>query len=179
MQSEFPRTVSCNRLVVLQQNSGMPMELFLQLCGLGQCTGVSVIDSTPIRVCHIRRESSHKTFRGLAARGQCSMGWFFGFKLHIVINGRSEILDFLFTQAHVDEREPLKNKNFHDKIFGKHIADNGYISKNLFEELFIDGINRITKVRKNMKNSLIYNHDKLSLRKRAIIETVNDHIKNI
>jgi len=179
MQSEFPKTVSYNRFVELQQKSMMPMVLFLQLCCLGQCTGVSFIDSTPIRVCHIRRESSHKTFKGLATKGQCSMGWFFGFKLHIVINDRGEILDFLFTQAHVDDREPLKNKNFHDKIFGKLIADKGYISKNLFEELFIDGIHMITKIRKNMKNSLMHIHDKLLLRKRAIIETVNDQLKNI
>ena len=155
------------------------MAVFLQLCCLGKCTGVSFIDSTPIRVCHIRREFQHKTFKGLAAKGQCSMGWFFGFKLHIVINDKGEILDFLFTQGNVDDREPLKNKNFHDKIFGKLVADKGYISKTLFDELFIDGIHLITKIRKNMKNSLMHLQDKVLLRKRALIETVNDELKNI
>ncbi len=107
------------------------------------------------------------------------MGWFFGFKLHIVINDKGEILDFLFTQGNVDDREPLKNKNFHDKIFGKLIGDKGYISKSLFDELFIDGIHLITKIRKNMKNSLMLLHDKILLRKRALVETVNDELKNI
>lgn len=179
MQSDFPHTVSYNRFTELEQKAIMPMVLFLQLCCLGKCTGISFIDSTPLRVCHIKRESQHKTFKGMATKGQCSMGWFFGFKLHIVINEKGEILDFLFTQANVDDRDPLKNKNFHDKIFGKLIGDKGYICKNLFEELFIDGIHLITKIRKNMKNSLMHIHDKILLRKRALIETVNDELKNI
>lgn len=179
MQSDFPKTVSYNRFVELQQKALMPMAVFLQLCCLGECTGVSFIDSTPIRVCHIKREYQHKTFKGLATKGQCSMGWFFGFKLHIVINDKGEILDFLFTQGNVDDREPLKNKNFHDKIFGKLVGDKGYISKTLFDELFIDGIHLITKIRKNMKNSLMLMQDKILLRKRALIESVNDELKNM
>ena len=78
----------------------------------------------------------------------------------------------------MDDRSPLKNKNFHDKIFGKLIADKGYISKTLFDQLFIDGIHLITKIRKNMKNSLMLVQDKILLRKRALIETVNDELKN-
>lgn len=179
MQSDFPETVSYNRFTELQQKAIMPMVLFLQLCCLGECTGISFIDSMPIRVCHIKREFSHKTFKGLATKGQCSIGWFFGFKLHIVINDKGQVLDFLFTQGNVDDREPLKNKNFHDKIFGKLFGDKGYISKTLFEELFIDGIHLITKLRKNMKNSLMMIQDKILLRKRALIETVNDQLKNI
>jgi len=179
MTSDFPQTVSYNRFVELQQKAMMPMVVFLQVCCLGKCTGISFIDSTPLRVCHIRRESSHKVFKGMATKGQCSIGWFFGFKLHIVINDKGEILDFLFTQANVDDREPLKNKNFHDKIFGKLIADKGYISQSLFEQLFVDGIHMITKLKKNMKNSLMQIHDKILLRKRAIVESVYDELKNI
>ena len=179
MQSEFPKTVAYNRFVELQQKALMPMAVFLQFCCLGKCTGVSFIDSTPIRVCHIKREFQHKTFKSLATKGQCSMGWFFGFKLHIVINDKGEILDFLFTQANVDDREPLKNKNFHDKIFGKLFGDKGYISKTLFDELFIDGIHLITRLRKNMKNSLMLLQDKILLRKRVLVESVNDQLKNI
>jgi len=179
LQADFPQTVSYNRFVELQQKAVMPMVLFLQLCCLGKCTGISFIDSTPLRVCHIRREHSHKVFKGLATKGQCSIGWFFGFKLHIVINDKGEILDFLFTQGNVDDREPLKDKNFHDKIFGKLFGDKGYISKSLFENLFIDGIHLITKPRKNMKNSLMLLQDKILLKKRALIETVNDELKNI
>ena len=179
MVSEFPQTVSYNRFVELQQKAVMPMVVFLQLCCLGRCTGISFIDSTPLRVCHIRREYSHKVFKGMATKGQCSIGWFFGFKLHIVINDKGEILDFLFTQANVDDREPLKNKNFHENVFGKLFADKGYISKTLFDELFVDGIHLITKIKKNMKNSLMLIQDKILLKKRALIETVNDELKNI
>jgi hypothetical protein len=163
----------------LQQKAMVPMASFLQLCCLGKCTGISFIDSTPIRVCHIKREFNHKVMKGLATKGQCSMGWFFGFKLHIVINDKGEILDFLFTQANVDDRQPLKDKNFHKKVFGKLFGDKGYISKTLFEDLFLDGIHLITKLRKNMKNSLMHIHDKVLLKKRALIESVNDELKNI
>lgn len=106
------------------------------------------------------------------------MGWFFGFKLHIVINNKGEILDFPFTQANVDDREPLKNKNFNDKIFGKLFGDKGYISKTLFDELFIDGIHLITRLRKNMKNLLMLLQDKILFRKRVLVELVYDELKN-
>ena len=179
MKSEFPDTVSYNRFVELQKKAFLPMGVFLRAFCLGDCTGISFIDSTPIRVCHIKREKQHKVLRGYASKGQCSMGWFFGFKLHLIINDKGEIIDFLFTQANVDDRFPLKNKNFHDKIFGKIFADKGYISQNLFEQLFIDGIHLVTKVRKNMKNSLMLSCDRILLRKRALVESVNDELKNI
>ena len=85
----------------------------------------------------------------------------------------------MLTPANVDDREPLKIKKFHDKIFGKLFGDKGYISQDLFSELFIDDIHLITKIRKNMKNSLMLMQDKIYLRKRALIETVNDQLKNI
>ena len=176
---DFPETVSYNRFVELQNKAVMPMVVFLQTCCLGECTGISFIDSTPIRACHIRREKQNKVFKNIAAKGHCSMGWFYGFKLHIVINDKGEILDFLFTRGNVSDLEPLKQKSFHDKIFGKLIGDKGYISKDVFEQLFINGIHLITKIRKNMKNSLMHIHDKILLKKRALVETVNDELKNI
>lgn len=179
LQKEFPDTVSYNRFTELQQKALVPMIVFLQTCCLGSCTGISFIDSTPLRVCHIKREKQHKVFKDLATKGQCSIGWFFGFKLHLIINDKGEVIDFLITQGNVDDREPLKQKAFHDKVFGKLFGDKGYISKDLFEQLFVDGIHLITKLRKNMKNSLMHTYDKLLLRKRALIETVNDQLKNI
>jgi hypothetical protein len=157
----------------------MPLAIFLKTCCLGACTGISYIDSTPLRACHIRRERSNKVFKGFAAKGQCSIGWFYGFKLHLVINDKGEILDFMLTQGNVDDRDPLKNKSFHKKIFGKLFGDKGYISSSLFEKLFIDGIHLVTKLKKNMKNSLMLISDKIYLKKRALIETVNDELKNI
>ncbi|MCG8698499.1 MAG: IS982 family transposase [Bacteroidales bacterium] len=179
MKSDFPQTVSYNRFVELQQKALLPMAVFLQTCCLGSCTGVSYIDSTPIRACHIKREKQNKVFKDFAKKGQCSMGWFFGFKLHIVINDRGEIIDFLFTQGNVDDRYPLKNKSFHKNLFGKLFADKGYIGKNLFDNLFVDGIHLITKLKKNMKNALMHIRDKILLKKRALIECVNDELKNI
>lgn len=178
MTSEFPQTVSYNRFVELQKKALLPMCILLKNKCLGKCTGISFIDSTPLRACNIKREKQHKVFKGIAQKGQCSLGWFFGFKLHIVINDKGEIIDFLFTEGNVDDRYPLKNKAFHDKIFGKLFGDKGYISQSLFEQMFIDGIHLITKPRKNMKNSLMLLQDKILLRKRALIECVNDELKN-
>ena len=83
---DFPHTVSYNRFVELQQKALLPMVLFLQVCCLGACTGISIIDSTPIRVCHIKREKSHKVFKGIATKEKSTVGCFFGLKLHLVIN---------------------------------------------------------------------------------------------
>lgn len=88
LTSEFPETVSYNRFVELQKKAFLPMSVFLKSMCLGKCTGISFIDSTPLRVCHIKREKQNKVFKELATKGQCSMGWFFGFKLHIVINDK-------------------------------------------------------------------------------------------
>lgn len=179
LQNEFPETVSYNRFVELQQKNVMAMALFLKTCCLGKCTGISFIDSTPLSVCHIKRERQHKVFKALATKGQCSIGWFFGFKLHLIINDKGEILDFMITKANVDDRKPLKDHNFHKRIFGKIYGDKGYISQDLFEKMFVDGVHLVTKLRKNMKNSLMQINDKIMLRKRALIETVNDELKNI
>ena len=109
---------------------------------------------------------------GLATRGKCSMEWFFGFKLHLIINDKGEILNFMFTAADVDDRKPLKQKSFLNNIKGKLCADKGYIGKTLFETLFLNGIQLITKIKNNMKNVLMNINDKILIRKRAVIETV-------
>lgn len=179
MKKEFPNTVSYNRFVELQKKAILPLAIFLKTCALGKCTGISFIDSTPLRSCHIRREKQHKTFKGVATKGQCSLGWFFGFKLHLIINDKGEILDFVITQANVDDRKPLENMNLHKNIFGKLYGDKGYIGKDLFEKLFVDGVHLVTKLRKNMKNCLMLMQDKIALRKRALIESVNDELKNM
>jgi len=178
MKDDFPETVSYNRFVELQKKHILPMTIFLQTCCLGKCSGISFLDSTVIKACHYKREKQNKVFKGVAAKGRGTMGWFYGFKLHIVINERGEIIDFLITQGNVDDRQPLKDKTFHDKVFGKIFADRGYIGKDLFEKLFIDGIHLITKIKKNMKNALVHIYDKILLRKRAVVESVNDILKN-
>lgn len=179
MQSEFPKTVSYNRFVELQKKVCVPLAVFIKMMCLGKCTGISFIDSTPLRACHIKREKQHKTFKDIAQKGQCSIGWFYGFKLHLIINDKGEILDFILTPGNVDDREPLRNMDFHKRIFGKLFGDKGYIGKDLFEKLFVDGVHIVTKIRKNMKNSLMLMQDKIMLKKRAVIESVNDQLKNI
>ena len=179
MKDEFPQTVSYNRFVELQKKVVVKLAIFLKMFCLGKCTGISYIDSTPIRVCHIKREKQHKVFKGFAQKGQYSLGWFYGFKLHLIINDKGEILDFIITPGNIDNRKPLSDMNLHKRIFGKLFGDKGYISKDLFEQLFIDGVHLITKIKKNMKNSLMLLQDKIALRKCALIETVNDELKNI
>jgi hypothetical protein len=178
-KKDFPKTVSCNRFVELQQKVIVPMTVFLQTCCLGKCSGISFIDSTPLRVYHIKREHARKTFRGMATKGKSTIGWFFGFKLPIVIKDNGEILDFVVTRSNVDDRVPLKGKRFHEKVPGKLFADRGCISQDLFEELLVDGIHLVTRIKKNMKNVLMPLVDKIYLRKRALVESVNDELKNV
>lgn len=175
----FPNLVSYNRFVELQQSVLLPLGIFVKEVLLGKCTGITFVDSTPLRVCRQQRIHSHKVFKGIATRGQCSMGWFFGFKLHLICNDKGELLNFVFTPANTDDREPLNYEHFMQNVKGKLVGDKGYISKKLFEKLFVDGVQMITKIKKNMKNCFISYSDKILLRKRAIIETINDELKNI
>ena len=94
-------------------------------------------------------------------------------------NDKGEIVEFMLTPGNVDDRKPLKNKSFNDKIFGKIYGDKEYLGKDLFDKLFVDGIHLITKVRKNMKKKAMDFMDRVYLRKRAIIESVNDVLKNV
>ena len=105
------------------------------------------------------------------------MGWFFGFKLHLLINDKGELMAFKITAGNVDDRKPLPDLALH--LAGKLIGDKGYISEELTHELLKKGLHLITRIKKNMKNKLLPLMDKLLLRKRAIIETVNDQLKNI
>lgn len=175
----FPRTVSYNRFTELMQSVLLPMTIFLKTCCLGNCTGISYIDSTPVRVCNNKRIKRNKVFKGIAETGKSTMGYFHGFKLHLIINDKGEILNFAITQANVDDRDPLKNENFIKKIKGKLFGDKGYLSANLAQILFVDGIQLITHIRNNMKNCLMQLSDKILLRKRSVIETINDELKNI
>jgi hypothetical protein len=179
LNKEFPKLVSYNRFVELQQRVAFPLVLFLKLCRMGECTGISFVDSTTLKACHIKREKQNKVFSGIATKGKSTIGWFFGFKLHIIINDKGEILSFVITQGNVDDREPLNSESFIKSVFGKLYADRGYISQTLRDILFVDGIYLVTKLRNNMKGGEIPLQDKINLRKRAVIESVNDELKNI
>ena len=109
MRKEFPHVISYNRFVERQAKVGLHLLLFFQTCALGKCTGISIIDSTPLVSCHIKRMHMHKTMKGWAQKGKCTMGWFYGFKLHLVINDKGEIIQWQLTPGNCDDREPLKN----------------------------------------------------------------------
>jgi len=176
LRSEFPNLVSYNRFVELTPRALIPLLAYAR-GRKGACTGISFVDSTPLKVCHNRRIKRHKVFAGLAKLGKSSMGWFFGFKLHLVVNDQGEILAFQLTPGNLDDRKPVPKMA--EKLFGKLFADRGYISKDLFLQLYDEGVILITSIRKNMKNKLMPLEDKLMLRKRSIIETINDQLKNI
>jgi Transposase DDE domain len=176
LRSEFPHLVSYQRMVELETTAALPLMAFL-LTRFGPCTGISFIDSTSIKVCHNLRIRSNKVFRDLAKRGKTSTGWFYGFKVHLVINDCGELLSVMITPGNVDDRKPAPR--LARRLWGKLFGDRGYISKELFDQLWELGLQLITKIRKNMKNKLMPMFDKILLRKRALSETVNDQLKNI
>jgi Transposase DDE domain len=136
------------------------------------------MDSTSLKVCHNRRISQHKVFKDVAARGKISVDWFFGLKLHLVINDKGELLNFQVTPGNVDDRKPIPELLQH--LFGKVFADKGYISQKMFKELMESvGVQVVTKLKRNMKQRLMPFGDRLLLRKRAVVETVIDQLKNV
>lgn len=173
---DFPNLVSYNRFVELMRSSLIPLCYYLQT-RKGKVSGIAFIDSTPIAVCHNRRIYSHKVFSHIAKRGKSSVDWFYGFKLHLIINDVGELLAFRLTLANVDDRAPVPKMT--RGIIGKLFGDKGYISQKLFTLLFENGLQLITKIKMKMKNRLMPIIDKILLRKRALIETVNDQLKNI
>jgi transposase len=175
-RGEFPTLPSYTRFVELIPLTLLPLCAYLQT-RKGSVTGFQFIDSLPIRVCHNRRIHSHKVFAGLARRGKGSMGWFYGFKLHLVINEQGELLAVTLTPGQVDDRRPVAK--LVRQLWGKLFGDRGYISQELFEQLWAHGLQLITKLKRNMKSRLLPVIDKLLLRKRALIECVNDQLKNI
>jgi DDE family transposase len=175
LQEEFPGLVSYSRFIRL-----MPRVVLLlwayALSRCGRCSGISFVDSTPLRVCHNRRISRNRVFAGLAERGQASMGWFYGFKLHLVVNEYGQLLAFLLTPGNIDDRKPVPA--LAKALFGKLFGDKGYLSQALFNQLWGQGLHLITHLKSNMKNRLLPIIDKLLLRKRYLIETINDQLKN-
>jgi IS5 family transposase len=175
----FPRLLSYNRFVEIMQPITVPLILYLMKGSFGKCSGINFVDSTSLDVCDNHRIWSHKVFKDLAKRGKSSTGWFFGFKLHLVVNDKGEILSVCLTPANVDDKDWEVMSHLTKNIFGKLFGDKGYMSPKLFANLWDRNIQLVTKIRKNMKNKLMNFTDKLLLRKRAIIESVNDFLKNI
>lgn len=176
LRKAFPHLVSYTRFVALIPHVLIPLCAFLQSIK-STSEGISFIDSTSITVCHPKRISSHKVFAGLAKMGKTTKGWFYGFKLPLVINHKGELCACRITAGNVDDREPVPA--LVKGLLGKLYGDKGYISQSLFDELLSQGVQWVTGIRKNMKNRLMEVWDKLMLRKRSLIESVNHQLKNV
>lgn len=178
LRPAFPCLPSYNRFLELQKKAFMPLAIYAKLRSNGICNGISFIDSFPLRVSHQKRIPSHKTFQGLAARGKTSMGWFYGFKVHIIINSYGEIIDFTITSGNISDNNAKVIEQMMQKIHGKVCGDRGYLlNEDLFQKLYYKGIHMVTKIRKNMKNKLMNFADKLLLKKRGVIESVGAVLK--
>jgi transposase len=123
------------------------------------------------------RIPQHRQFADLAKRGKTSVGWFYGFKLHVAVSERGELLAWFITPGNADDRKPVPR--LAHRLWGKLFGDKGYISEPLKLLLKETGVEFLTKVKKNMKPQEISATDKILLRKRAIIETIFDQLKNI
>jgi Transposase DDE domain len=174
-RAEFPGLPRYTRFVELIPLTLLPLCADLQT-RKGQPSGIQFIDRLPLRVCHNRRIHSHQVFAGLAQRGKDSRGWCYGFQLHLVINDRGELLGLTLTPGQVDDRRPVAK--LVRPLWGKLFGDRGYLGQELFEQLWTEGLQLITKLKRNRKNKWMPVLDQLLLRKRALIECVNDQLKN-
>ena len=172
---DFGNFLSYNRFVSLMPQLLVPLICLLH-CLSGEKDDIYFIDSTKMQICHNKRTNSNRVFRGLATIGKSSYGWFMGFKLHLIINAKGQIIAVKITAGNVDDRKPVPelSANLSGKIFG----DKGYISQDLFNQLFKRGLKIITGIKANMKNYLMSFNDKILLRKRSVIESVFDILKN-
>ena len=175
LKKYFPKIVSYNRFIELMPRAIFPLFCLLQ-GELKPCSGISFIDSTILSSCHIRRASSHKTFKAIASKGKTSTGWFYGLKLHLVIDEKGEILAFQLSSGNVHDLIPVED--LVTKLFGYLFGDKGYLSAKTFKKLYEKGIKLITTFRKNMKNKLMLPLEKLLLRCRGVIESVNNRLKH-
>ena len=173
----FPGLVSYQRFIDWIPSALIPLCVYLKSC-FGSCSGISFMDSTSLKVCHNRRIRQHRVFRNLASRSKTSVGWFFGFKLHLVINHHGELLDCTVTPGNTDDRKPVVQ--LLRGCFGKVFADKGYVSKALAKRLWeSQRIQFFAKPRRNMKNALMLGGDKFLARRRSLIETVIGQLKTI
>ena len=176
LRAEFPKLPSYQRAVELMPRCAVPLTALFE-CLKGECDGISIADATPLKVCHNKRISRHKVFKDSAERGKTSMGWFFGFKLHAIINSQGELVRIKLTPGNTDDRKPIPDMC--KGLFGLLFGDKGYISKDLAETLKDLNIKLVTSVKKNMKPATLSAFEKAVLKRRSLIETVFDQLKNL
>ena len=179
-KSYFPDSVSYNRFIEIKKFVNIPLYMFAILqCSLSKPTGRYFIDSTKLPACDNRRIHSHRVLKNVSRRGKTSTGWFYGMKLHLVINEKGEINSFCFTAGNVADNNPVVVGNLCENLKGQAYGDAGYISQKLFDLLYENGLALLTKIRRNMKNKLVSMEQKYYLKKRSLVETVIDILKAI
>jgi hypothetical protein len=174
LRSAFPKAPCYARFIALTSHVWVPLTFFL-LSRMGPRTGIYYIDSTPLPVCHNRRIGRHKVFADLAARGKTSLGWFFGFKLHLVFNHQRQIVALKLTPGNVNDTTPVPDLT--RDLMGKLFGDKGYVGQELAARLLRRGLALMTRVRRNMKRLPVSFFDKALLHGRSIVETIIGHIK--
>ena len=174
----FPNIVSYSRFIELMPSVMIPLLHFLQ-SRMSECTDISYIDSTKIAVCNNKRITSNKVFKNVAKIGKGSMGWFYGFKVHLIVSEKGDLLAFNISQGNKSDKNRLLVNKMCENLSGKLFADNGYVSSPLRKELKEKDVTLVTRVNANMKNKLMTMEDRILLNKRGIIETINDQIKNL
>lgn len=179
LRDYFPKLVSYTRFVELIGENWQLMWLFVQYkASQGTRTGKYYIDSKKLPVCDNRRIGQHKVFEGIASRGKSSTGWFYGLKLHLVINHLGEVVNFLLTSGSRADNNPAVLRHLLGGLQGTCYGDKGYISS-LFGQFYEQGLHLVTKSRKNMKRLLLGMTDAFMLRKRGLIESVNDILMTV
>lgn len=172
----FPTLPSYTRIVELVHRAIFPLTLFAQFKG-GKKTGIYYIDASCLPVSHLKRSRRNKVFKEIAEYGRTSVGWFFGLKIHLVINNLGELIAFKITKGNV--HDGVAAKSILSSLEGLAFGDKGYIGKKLFDELFKSGLKLITRKRKNMKDTLqCTDYEKQLLNQRNLIETVFDCLKH-
>lgn len=177
--SYFPQLITYERFVARMPRLLPGLFVLLKWqCSQAKRTGFYIADSKPLAVCDNHRINSNKVFAGLAARGKSSMGWFYGFKAHLVINQYGELVNFVLTSGNVADNNGSVLIELLADLQGQCFADRGYLTK-LFSQFYQQGLQIVTKLRRKMKNTLMVLGDKLKLRKRGLIESVNDLLTSV
>lgn len=179
MKNDFKNLVSYTRFLELKRMVNSIMNMFIQFKSMNKCTGISYIDSYPLKVCNIKRSSSHKVL-SKATKGKTSVGWFYGFKLHLITNHIGDIINFYITPGNVADNNRKVIEAITKNVTGKAFGDKGYlVNSKFFKQLYSNGLTIVTKIRKNMNNVLMHFDDKILLRKRGIIESVGSILKEV
>lgn len=176
LSTYFPMAVSYPRFVALTGRVLAPLTAYV-LSKAGEQTNLYYVDSTKLVACHNKRISGHRVFKGIAQRGYSSVGYFFGFKLHLAINHQGELVSFCLTRGNESDLNVLSKLT--KGLTGLMAGDKGYVSKKHEEELKKQGLTLITKLKKNMKKKVRTAFEKFFLAKRNLVETVIEQLKSI